>query len=260
MRLNSSELKNKIQLGKDLSRAKEYKKAEDLFLEVLKSHPLADVYNSLGLCYADQGEFSAAEYCFQQALKINPNYMEAALNLSVIYNNLGMGSKSKGIYKKLKKYGAAGRGAMDPLLMSKIANLYGEIGDLFNAVGEYKNAICAYESAVDLCPNYIDLQTKLATAYRESGLKTKALKIFTAVKSRASNFAPYWLALGVTHYASNQPTKAKAAWRKALQLDPKNRSARAYLQLELSEKIKTPLKKVSKRKVSKKKVSKKKKK
>jgi len=246
MKLASSELKNQIQLGKDLARAKEYEKAERIFVEILKSHPLADVHNFLGLCYADRGNFTAAEYCFQKALKINPNYMEAALNLSILYNNLGFGKKAKEIYKKLLKYGAAGRGAMDPLLMSKIANLFGEIGDLYNGVGEYKAAISSYESAVDLCPGYIDLQTKLATAYRESGQKERALKLFKKCKTKAANYSPFWVALGVTYYAANNLSEAIKAWKNALKIDPNNRSAQSYVQLSFGPKATPNLKQNSK--------------
>src|SRR3982751_1028467 len=112
MSVEINELQKEISLGKDLLKTRQYDRAEDLFLKLLKKHKLADVYNLLGLIYADQGKFNFAEVAFKNALKINPNYMEAALNLSVIYNNLGLGKESRAIYEKLKKYGAQSRGAM----------------------------------------------------------------------------------------------------------------------------------------------------
>lgn len=228
---SNAALQNSIRLGKNLMRARQYDKAEDIFLKILKKHKLADVYNALGLVYADQGRFNFAEIAFQKALSINPNYMEAALNLSVVYNNLGLGKKSKEIYKKLKKYGAQSRGAMDPMLMSRLANLHAETGDLYHSVGEYKLAIQQYELAVDLCPNFIDIQTKLATALRESGQASKALRVFSKTKKRASKFAPYWIALGVTHYSKNNRREAKKAWGKALKIEPRNNVAKAYANL-----------------------------
>lgn len=233
MKIDSSELRHQIQLGKELLKAKEHQKAEKIFLEILKKHQLADVHNALGLSYAESGNFNAAEFCFQKALQINPNYMEAALNLSVLYNNLGLGKKSKDIYAKLKKYGASGRGAMDPLLMSKIANLFGEIGDLFHSVGEYREAIQAYDSAIDLCPGFLDIQTKRAIALRESGDKKKALKIFESLRSKAQKYAPLWVALGVTYYAQGRSLDAKKAWEKALKIEPNNTTAKTYLKLNL---------------------------
>lgn len=228
MSTKQEQLQNQIQLGKNLLKAKEYSRAEDVFLKILKQHKLADVYNALGLLYADQGKFNFAEISFKKALSINPSYMEAALNLSVVYNNLGLSKKSKQIYQKLKDYGAASRGAMDPMLMSKIANMHAEIGKLYHSVGEYKLAIHAYEQAVDLCPHFIDIQTMLATAYREAGEPKKALKVFDKTKIRAAKYAPYWVALGVTHYAQNKRGDAKKAWSRALKIEPQNKIARAY--------------------------------
>lgn len=227
----SKDLQGQIQLGKNLARAKNYDRAEEIFLKILKQHKLADVYNALGLIYADKGQFNFAEIAFKQALKINPQYMEAALNLSVVYNNLGLGKKSKEIYRKLKKYGAKSRGAMDFLLMQKIANMHAEIGDLYHSVGEYKLAIAEYEKAVDLCPQYIDIQTKLGSAYREAGNAAKALQIFSKSKSKATKFAPYWIALGVTYYAKNNRSAARKSWAKAVKLEPRNKVALAYSKL-----------------------------
>ncbi len=231
MTLEKEELQKQIQLGKNLLRTRQYEKAEDVLLKILKKHKLADVYNALGLAYADQGKFNFAEIAFKKALTINPSYMEAALNLSVVYNNLGLGQKSKAIYQKLRAYGAKSRGAMDPMLMSRIANLHAETGDLYHSVGENKLAIREYEAAVDLCPQYVDIQTKLATAYREAGQLAKAMKVFTKVKKSASKFAPFWISLGVTHYAKNKRKEAKKAWAKALEIEPRNAIAKAYANL-----------------------------
>jgi tetratricopeptide (TPR) repeat protein len=228
MTMERSELQKMVSLGKDLARARQYEKAEDIFLKVLRKHKLADVYNALGTVYADQGKFNFAEVAFKSALKLNPQYMEAALNLSVVYNNLGLGKQAKSLYKKLKAYGAKSRGAMDPLLMAKIANMHSEIGDLYHSVGEYKLAIQAFEQALDLCPNFIDIQTKLATVYRESGDSGKALKLFAKAKKGAGRYAPFWISLGVTHYARNNRADAKKAWKKALSIEPRNSAAKAY--------------------------------
>jgi tetratricopeptide (TPR) repeat protein len=229
--MQAHELQEQIELGKRMVKSKQYKKAEDVLLKVIKKHKLADVYNALGVLYADQGKFNFAETAFTQALKINPTYMEAALNLSVVYNNLGQGKKSKAIYQKLKKYGKSGRGAMDPMLMQKVSNLYAEVGDLYLGVGEYKKASKAFEEAVELCPEFNDIQTKLAISYRDAGQMKKAMKVFTANKRRASKFAPFWLALGTTYYSQGKVKEAKRSWDKAIKLDPKNKMAKAYQKL-----------------------------
>lgn len=253
MKLIPHELKSQIKLGLEFAKNKDYRRAELAFLKILKDHSLADVYNHLGAVYADWGKFNLAESFFKRALKINPNYMEAALNLSVVYNNLGLGKKSKEIYQKLTKYGRAGKGAMDPMLMSKLANLHGEIADLYHSVGEYAAAIDEYQKAVELCPDFIDLQTKLATAYREAGNRSQAMRVFKNYKRLAKKYAPYWIAYGVSLYASNKSADAKKAWEMALKIDPKNSLAKAYQALvSKSSQRKKASKKKAKKKAKKK--------
>ncbi|MDB5037052.1 MAG: Tetratricopeptide repeat protein [Bacteriovoracaceae bacterium] len=227
------ELQSEITHARNLFKAKQYDKAEELFVRILKKHKLADVYNYLGLLYSDNGKFNFAEMAFKRALQINPSYMEAALNLVVLYNNLGLRKKSKVIYEQLQKYGKSGRGAMDPLLMAKVANLHAEVGGLYQSVGHYKDAVSEYEKAIDLCPQFIDVQTKLAICCRENGDLKKALRIFAKSKSRAGSYAPYWIALGVTHYARGKGADAKKAWDKALKIEPKNKVALAYRTLTM---------------------------
>ncbi len=226
-----TDLQRDISHARDLFNARQYDRAEELFVKILKKNKLADVYNYLGLVYSDRGKFNFAEMAFKQALKINPAYMEAAMNLAVLYNNLGERKKSKAIYEQMKKYGRRGRGAMDPLLMSKIANLHADVGTLYQGVGHYKEACEEYSKAVDLCPHFIDIQTKLATCLRENGDSKKSLKVFEKQKSNAKKYAPFWIAYGVAHYALGKNASAKKAWQKALDIEPRNKTAKAYLEL-----------------------------
>lgn len=231
MTFETTELQRQITLAKNYLKTRQHDRAEDLLLKIIKKHKMADVCNLLGVLYSDLGKFNFAEVAFKKALSINPNYMEAALNLAVLYNNLGLPKKSKAIYEHLKKYGAAGRGAMDPMLMSKIANMHAEIGDLYHSVGEYREAIESYSKAVDLCPSYIDVQTKLATCLREARKPKEALKIFRKNQKLAKSYAPFWIALGVTHYAAGKRKDAGKAWDKALKIEPRNKTALAYRKL-----------------------------
>ncbi len=226
------ELQKQISLARDYLRTRQHDRAETLLLSIIKRHKLADVYNLLGVLYSDLGKFNFAEVALKRALAINSSYMEAALNLAVLYNNLGLSQKSKAIYVHLKKYGASGRGAMDAMLVARLANMHADIGNLYHSVGEYTEAIAAFEKAVDLAPSYIDIVTKLATCVRESGDPKKALKIFKKNEKLAKKYAPFWIALGVTHYASGKRKEASKAWDKALKIEPKNKTALAYKRLD----------------------------
>src|SRR3989338_8909357 len=92
-----------IEQGKIFFKNQAYKKAESIFLRLLSNrHEFADICNMLGVIYHQTSQFGKAISYFQKALKINPNYTEALLNLSVLYNDLGDYKQAKALLAKSK--------------------------------------------------------------------------------------------------------------------------------------------------------------
>jgi len=93
-----------VEQGKTLFRNQDYQKAERTLLRVTSlHHGYADVFNMLGMIYHQGGEFSKSIAHFKKALKINPTYTEALLNLSILYNDIGEYKLSKQLLNKSKK-------------------------------------------------------------------------------------------------------------------------------------------------------------
>ena len=78
------DLKHLLTLGKSHYHRGEYGRAERYLAQVVEQNQsFADVYNMLGVIYHDQGQFAKARRAFEGALRLNPSYTEAALNLAV---------------------------------------------------------------------------------------------------------------------------------------------------------------------------------
>jgi tetratricopeptide (TPR) repeat protein len=68
----------------------EVEKAHEYFLEAYKIHPKhLHVLNNLATTYTIQGETDTAMALYQEAVKLNPNFQDARLNLSALYYNKG---------------------------------------------------------------------------------------------------------------------------------------------------------------------------
>ena len=82
----------------------EYGPTRAQLLEVLNARdriPFADVYSMLGsICY-QKGRLLDALALFDEALRLNPGYTEAALNLALTYNDLGKYDESKRVYQRM---------------------------------------------------------------------------------------------------------------------------------------------------------------
>jgi tetratricopeptide (TPR) repeat protein len=216
--------------GRDHYAAREYDKAERYLAQLAQQHlSYADVYEMLGVIYHQQGRLGDAEAMFEEALRINPAYTEAALNLAVTFNDLGKYREAKEIYQKAMNASRNAPRQLDPFAKGKIANMHAEVGAAYHTVGLYEDAVREYEHALALCPKFIDIRTKLGTTYREMGNIQAAVREFERVKAENPRFANARLHLGLSYYAMGRNSEAQHEWEDVLAIAPDTRSAHMYL-------------------------------
>lgn len=216
--------------GRDHYAAREYDRAERFLVQLAQEHlSYADVYQMLGVIYHQQGRLSDAEAMFQEALRINPAYTEAALNLAVTFNDLGKYREAKEIYQKAMNASRNAPRQLDPFAKGKIANMHAEVGAAYHTVGLYQDAVREYEHALALCPKFVDIRTKLGTTFREMGNIQAAVHEFEQVKEENPRFVTARLHLGLSYYALGRNDEAAYEWEQALIIAPENKSAHMYL-------------------------------
>lgn len=223
--------------GRRYFEKKEYDKAEKYFLNLVKENQnFADVYNMLGVIYHANGQFTGSIENFEKAIKINPNYTEALLNLAVLYNDLGKYKKANALYSRVhSRKNKKKKEKMDPFIKNKLANKHAEIGDIYEGIGVYPDAIAEYQKALELGPKFLDIHSKLALCYREEGKYAQAIKILAQVIKINPKYTQARVQLGVTLYASGQKKKAIETWKAAIKQNPKDESAKMYLKLAESK-------------------------
>lgn len=207
-----------------------FKKAEELFQKVVAQRKdFADIHNYLGLIAHEEGRYGEAIKCFKSALKINPRYTEAMLNLSILYNDVGDFDSAKKLVMKSRKDAKSGKSAMDPFIRSKLANKHAEVADWYYGIGSFNEAIGEYKKALDLEGKYADIRTKMAVCLREKGdLKGAMKELKEAVKTN-SKCADAHVQMGITYYAMGKKTEARKVWRSAAKKFPPNKSIKMYL-------------------------------
>jgi tetratricopeptide (TPR) repeat protein len=226
--------KQLLSLGREHYEKREFDKAEHYLKQVLdraETKGFADVYNMLGVIHHDKGRFDEAQASFEEALAINPNYTEAALNLAVTYNDLGRYDEAKRIYQAALSRGTDAPGQLDPFVKGKIANLHAEVAQAYVDAGMPGDAMHELRKAILLCPTFADLRLKLSNLYRQTGdLDAAKFELDEAIAARP-RFLPAHIALGVTLLSKGDPKAAIAAWEKALEIDPDHKAAQMYLRM-----------------------------
>ena len=224
------DIKYTIDEAKYFFKMENFRKAENLFKKVIaQKKEFADVHNYMGLISHEKGRFDEAIKHFEKALKINPRYTEALLNLSILYNDMGDYDKAKKLVEKSRKESKKTKTAMDPFIRSKLANKHSEVGDWYHGVGAFEQAVEEYKKALGLEPKYADIRTKMAVCHREQeSFDAAILELKQAIKDNKKYIDAY-VQLGVTQYAAGKKPTAKKTWREAAKLFPRNKTLKMYL-------------------------------
>ena len=143
-------------------------RAEHCFTEALEggAAEFADVHHALGVVYHSWGLYAKARARLEEALRLNPKYAEASLNLAITYNDMGRYAEAQELLSA-SKVGAPSD--LDDLARSKIANLHAELGDAYRSAGLAGEAAVEYRRALGLCPTYVDIRARLARAAGAAG-------------------------------------------------------------------------------------------
>jgi tetratricopeptide (TPR) repeat protein len=228
-----------VALGKEHFQRGDYSLAAGHLEQVVaRGAAYADVHHMLGVIYHHLGEFDSAQRAFATALEINPNYVEAALNLAIVCNDLGQYERAQQIYgdalaraKNRSPREPNGDEPLDSYTKGKLANLHAAVGDGYLSVRRPNDAAAEFRKALSLCPTFVDLRLKLAGALREAGDREGSLAEFRTAVQHAPAYIPARVALGTALYAGGKLDEAMAQWEEVLRMDPSHRTAAIYLKM-----------------------------
>lgn len=227
------EIRNLFNEGKRAFQLQQFERAQKYFLELVeKDAHFADVYNMLGVINHNSGQFNDAVEYFERALKLNPKYTEALLNLAVLYNDLGEYQKARKLYNKVQLKSKEHKGSkMDPFIRAKLANQHADVGDVYEGIGFYKEAAEEYKKALKLAPSFHDIRCKLAICLREQRKFADATRELKKAIKDNPKYHYAQIQLGVTQYASGKTEEALKLWKNVLKKVPNHPGAQMYLRL-----------------------------
>jgi len=218
-----------VELGRQHYLKREYHRAMEYLDRVLERNGrYADVYNMLGVMRHDQGRLEEAQAAFEEALAINPDYTEAALNLSVIYNAMGRYAEAKRIYVAVNERTEAGVDGVDSFAKGRIANMHAEVSEAYRSCGLLAEAITEMSRAAALCPSFLDLRCRLARFHAELGDLDEAAAQLKEVLGVDDSFVPALLDLGLLRLGQGDAVVARGCFEQVLRIEPGHQVAEVY--------------------------------
>jgi Tfp pilus assembly protein PilF len=210
-----------------------YEEAKQAFLsamEFFQDYP--DIHHSLGVIAHLQADFKAAVTYFQTALKYNPNYTEALLNLAITYNTVGMyESAARAFQMAAEKRTSSSMTNLPPHIGAKLANLHAEVGSVYQDHFVFHRAIEQFERALELCPDFVDIRLKLGISLRDGGQLEKAVAEFRKCLEIHPTYLTARVQLGFCLLKLGDAEAARAEFQAVIASSPDNMLAHAGLSM-----------------------------
>jgi len=216
----------------DLIAKRRFSDAETLLrnrLRVDNQNP--DTHYLLGVMYYFQGQIGLTVENLKKALAIDPKHTDAAVCLSVLFNDIGKYDDAKRVFEQANQSITFKQSSGDFEIDRKFAVKHLEMADLYFRYRRYDEAIEEYGKAARLDPFTLDIRIRRAKAYAKKGFFTRSMQELQQLKREQPQFTPARIQLGLLHYSQGNILDAELEWESVVDADPENREAQAYLQM-----------------------------
>jgi tetratricopeptide (TPR) repeat protein len=211
----------------------------------------ADEMLELGEFHFFNGNPSAAIKAFNQAIAVNPDLLQAHMDLANLYSQQGnlagaiehyrealrIKPKQKGIYLLLGQLlsaqgdpaGAVNAYEQESQLTNKSPAVESALAYALVSKGDYKQAVEHFEELTKKQPHNFDLCLGLAMALAKDGKQQEALAELDSVLKQKPNLAEAHNLRGDIYCLGNEKDKAIEAYKQSIAIDEK--FAQGYLSL-----------------------------
>ncbi len=217
--LNPDEFQGHSDLGnvyKSMGRIDEAFAEFELALAIAPDDP--DIINNIGWYYQQKQDYDKAMQEYKKALKIDNSIAPAHANMGIIYR------ESQQLDKAIQELEIAIK--LDP----KMAFAYSGLGACFALKGDLDKAIEYCEKSIELEPEAFEGYNNLAVCYEFKGEHSKALEVYKMGEKVAPWNKLVYLNIGNSYVNLDQLDKARAYYKKALDMDPNCIEARGMLE------------------------------
>jgi protein O-mannosyl-transferase len=199
----------------------DYERAINLYQYLLWKHPQQDrierVYANLGNASADAGLLEVAFDAYQQALNVNPAYVEAYLGLA----RLNTGARDYAGAARIYEI------ALELEPNNERARV--EFGKLRFIEGQYDAAIALFQAVLANNPYAIAAYNGLGLCYANTGRDDQAYQVYHQALALDPNSTLIRNSLGTLYMERGESAKAIVQFQELVRLDPENVEGRNNL-------------------------------
>jgi superkiller protein 3 len=219
--------------------ARDYRGAALLLSSAVESGlAYADTHHLLGICYALLEWRDEALKAFDEALRLNPRYVEAHFNRAIVLSDLGRGDEAAAALERAQDLGRPDASGFPVMVANRLANMHADLGRAYREAGALSPAAAQFESGLALRPAFADLRLELARTLVEAGKPEDAARELDEVLRVSPSWLEAMLLRGLAAYLAGDLDTAKSVWEGASERhpeEPRLETYRSMLARRLSE-------------------------
>ncbi len=212
------------------------------FFQLTKGTGLSHyIHNNLGIAYDRMGRFDEALKELNEALRLNPEYIEVHNNLAVTHYKMGNYEESLGelrvavrlnpdyteahsnlgsLYGRLERYDEAVEELKLAIKLNPdYAAAHNNLGHIYALQNKNKEAIEEFKKAIKLNPSYAPAYCNLGCIYSEMGMFKEGVEEFQEAIGLERELPEAYRGLGFAYYNLGSYEKSASAWVRAVYLD-----------------------------------------
>lgn len=201
--------------------ARDYRGAALLLSSAIESgRGYADAHHMLGLCYAMTEWRDEALASFDAAIRLNPRYVEAHLNRSIVLSDLGRAEEAAAALSQAHEFGRVDNTGFPAVIANRLANMHAELGRAYREAGASDKAVAQFRDALGMRPGFADLRLELARTLLELGSFDDAISELETILRDRPEWVEAMLLRGLAAYLAGDYDGAKVVWEDASERHP----------------------------------------
>jgi tetratricopeptide (TPR) repeat protein len=221
-----------LEKGREYYRKKNFDLAYDVLIDLIETNGnIPESFFLLGNIFHFRGEIGKAIKAFRRTLELDPSHTDAAISLSVLYNDIGKYEDAQKIFSKAQERVKSKNHGQDSHINKKFSLKHYELAEFYLTYQRYDEALFEYNKAISLDRDNLEARVKMAKTYAKKGFTNKAIEELKNLKNEFPSYMPAYLSLGILYYGNGNVLEAQAEWEKVLSKEPHNRQAAMYLNL-----------------------------
>jgi tetratricopeptide (TPR) repeat protein len=165
---------------------------------------------------------------FDEAIRLNPRYVEAHLNRAIVLGDLGRAEDAEAALERAQELGRRDETGFPRMIGDRLANMHAELGRAYREAGALQSGAAQLRAALEIRPSFFDLRLELARLLIDAGDPDAAQRELEEILRHRPDWVDAMLLRGLAAYLAGDLKQATSVWEDAAARYPEEPRLETY--------------------------------